>query len=85
VRCIKFLRLLFFRIPNFGIGIPISQFFIGIRENFSAGIFGIKNGSGIPLPMGVPEIGNKKLEFPTKEVPNEAGDDGLSGEASGSL
>jgi hypothetical protein len=22
-------------------------------------IFGIKNGSGIPLPMGVPEIGTK--------------------------
>jgi hypothetical protein len=29
-------------------------------------IFGVENGIGILLTMGVPEIGTKKLEFPTK-------------------
>jgi hypothetical protein len=29
------------------------------EKNFLTGIFGIKNGIGIPLPMGVPEIGTK--------------------------
>jgi hypothetical protein len=28
-------------------------------ENFPTGIFGIVNGSEIPLPMGVPEIGTE--------------------------
>jgi hypothetical protein len=50
----------FFEIPNFGIGIPISQFFNStIQKKIPTGIFGIKNGIGIPLPMGVPEIGTK--------------------------
>jgi hypothetical protein len=60
MRCIEFLRF-FFGIPNFGIGIPISQFFnSGIcLKFFLTGIFGIGNRSGIPLPMGVPEIGTE--------------------------
>jgi hypothetical protein len=29
------------------------------EKNFPTGIFGIKNGIRIPLPMGVPEIGTK--------------------------
>ncbi len=49
-----------FGIPNFGIGIPISQFFnSGIREYFRSGIFGIGNESGILLTMGVSEIETK--------------------------
>jgi hypothetical protein len=64
MRCIEFLRLFFFRIPNFRIGIPICRFFnSGIREKFSTGIFGIKNGIGIPLPMGVPEIETENWNF----------------------
>jgi hypothetical protein len=60
MRCHEFLRNFFLGIPNFGIGIPISQFFnSGIRENFPTGIFGIENGIGILLLMGVPEIGTK--------------------------
>jgi hypothetical protein len=52
--------LLFFGILNFGIGIPISRFFnSGIRKKNPTVIFGIKNGIGIQLPMGVPEIGTK--------------------------
>jgi hypothetical protein len=51
---------IFFGIPNFVIRIPISRFFnSGIRKKNPTGIFGIKNGIGIPLPMGVPEIGTK--------------------------
>ncbi len=51
---------IYFGIPNFGIGIPIFQFFnSGIRKKNPTGIFGIKNGIGNPLPMGVPEIGTK--------------------------
>ncbi len=50
----------FFGIPNFGIGIPISRFFNSeIHKKILTGIFGIENGIGIPLPMGVPEIGTK--------------------------
>jgi hypothetical protein len=50
-----------FGILNFGIGIPISRFFnSGIRrKKIPTGIFGIENRIGIPLPMGVPEIGTK--------------------------
>jgi hypothetical protein len=29
------------------------------EKKILTGIFGIKNGIGIPLPMGVPEIGTK--------------------------
>ena len=51
---------IFFRIQNFGIGIPISWFFnSGIWKKNPTGIFGIKNGIGILLMMGVPEIGTK--------------------------
>jgi hypothetical protein len=50
----------FFGIPNFRIGILISQFFnSGIQKKNSTRIFGIENGIGIPLPMGVPEIRTK--------------------------
>jgi hypothetical protein len=34
---------------------------IGISKKQSTGIFGIGNGSGISLLMGVPEIGPKNL------------------------
>jgi hypothetical protein len=58
--CIEFQCLLFFGIPNFGIGIPFSQFFnSGIQKQNLTRIFGIKNGMGIPLLMGVPEIRTK--------------------------
>jgi hypothetical protein len=51
---------IFFGIPNFGIGIPISRFFNSeIRKKNPTGIFGIENGIGIPLTMGNPEIGTK--------------------------
>ena len=42
-------------------GIPISQFFNSgfFFKTFLTRIFGIRNGSGILLPMGVPEIGTK--------------------------
>jgi hypothetical protein len=50
----------FLGIPNFGIGILISQFFnSGIQKKITTGIFGIKNKIEILLPMGVPEIGTK--------------------------
>ncbi len=59
MRCIQLLCF-FFGIPNFGIGILISWFFnSGIEKINPTVIFGIKNGSGIPLSMGVPEIGTK--------------------------
>jgi hypothetical protein len=32
-------------------------------KQFPTGISGIKNGIGIPLPMGVPEIGTKNFNF----------------------
>jgi hypothetical protein len=52
--------VIFFGIPNFGIGIPIPRFFkSGIHKKNLTGIFGIKNGIRIPLPMGVPEIRTK--------------------------
>jgi hypothetical protein len=48
---------IFFRILNFGTGIPISCFFnSGIKKKNLTGIFGIKNGIGNPLPMEVQEI-----------------------------
>jgi hypothetical protein len=51
---------IFFGILNFGIGIPMSQFFnSGIQKKNLTGIFGTKNGIGIPFQMGVPEIGTK--------------------------
>ncbi len=50
----------FFRILNFRIGIPIWWLFnSGIQKNNLTKISGIGNGIGIPLPMGVPEIGTK--------------------------
>jgi hypothetical protein len=52
--------LIFFRILNFGIRIPIPQFFSSrIRKKQTTGIFRIKNRIGILLLMGVPEIGTK--------------------------
>jgi hypothetical protein len=60
MRCIEFLCYFVFRIPNFGIGIPICQFFNSrIQKKLPTGISGIKNRIGIPLPMGVPEIGTE--------------------------
>ncbi len=50
-------KFIFFRIPNFKIGIPISWFFnSGIQKKNPTLIFGIENGIGILLTMGVPEI-----------------------------
>jgi hypothetical protein len=45
-----------FGIPNFGIGIPICQFFNSrIQKKIPTVISRIENGIGILLPMGVPE------------------------------
>ncbi len=56
--------LIFFGIPNFGIGIPICQFFISwLQKKNPTKISGIKNGIGILLPMGVPEIGTENQNF----------------------
>ncbi len=60
MRSIKFLRLFFrnseFRNRNSNFSIFQQRSLINF---FPIGIFGIGNGSGIPLPMGVPEIGTK--------------------------
>jgi hypothetical protein len=45
-----------FRISNSDFSIFQQQ---NSKKKNPAGFFGIKNGIGIPLPMGVPEIGTK--------------------------
>ncbi len=61
MRCIEFLRFFFFS----EFGILESEFWFlhfstaEFENNFPTGIFGIENGIGIPLPMGVPEIGTE--------------------------
>ncbi len=60
IRCTEFLRKTMFWIPNFGIGIPIWWLFnSGILKTIPTRISGIRNGIGILLTMGVPEIGTK--------------------------
>ncbi len=62
--------IIFFGILNFGIGIHISRFFnSGIRKKKSTGIFGIENGIGILLPMGIPEIGTENRNSQPSQQP----------------
>jgi hypothetical protein len=61
IRCSAFLRKQITGIPNFAnrnsnfLTFQTSEF----KRNHPTGISGIKNRIGIPLPMGVPEIGTK--------------------------
>jgi hypothetical protein len=57
---IEFLRLFFFEFQIFESEFQFLDFSTAefIRKILT-GIFGIKNGIGIPLPMGVPEIGTE--------------------------
>ncbi len=51
-----------------GFRIQISWFFnSGIQKKNPTGIFGIKNGNGIPLPMGIPEIRTKNWNSQPRE------------------
>jgi hypothetical protein len=44
---------------------------IGISKKNPTGIFGIKNGIGIPLTKGVPEIGTKNQNSQSPAFPNK--------------
>jgi hypothetical protein len=59
MRCIEFLRLFFseFQISELEFG--FTNFSTAEFKKNLTGIFGIKNRIGIPLPMGVSEIGTK--------------------------
>ncbi len=61
MRCTEFLRNKKFGILNLGIGVLIWQFSNSriLKKNLLTRISGIGNEIGIPLPMGVPEIGTK--------------------------
>jgi hypothetical protein len=60
MRCIEFLRYFFFEFPISESEFRFLNFSTAEFEKiFTTGIFGIKNEIGIPLPMGVPEIGTK--------------------------
>jgi hypothetical protein len=61
MRSSEFLRKQTTRIPNIA---NLNSNFLTLQtlefqKNISTGIFGIKNRLGIPLTMGVPEIGTK--------------------------
>jgi hypothetical protein len=57
MKCIEFLRLFFFEFQILESEFQLLEFSTAEFEKyFSTGIFGIKNGIRIPLPMGVPEI-----------------------------
>jgi hypothetical protein len=61
MRCSQFLRKQITRIPNFANRNSNFSDFpdIGISKQNPTGISGIRNGIGIPLPMGVPGNGTK--------------------------
>jgi hypothetical protein len=70
MRCIEFLPLCFFGIPNFGIGIPISQFFnSGIREKNSDRSLRNQKRNKNSTSNGGPRNRNENLEFTTKLLP----------------
>jgi hypothetical protein len=67
---------IFFGIPNFSDS--EFQFLIFLtaefEKNFPTGIFGIENGIGIPLAMGVPEIGTENWNSQPSTVDDESKD-----------
>jgi hypothetical protein len=72
IRCTEFLRKEITGIPNIVnqnsnfLTLQTSEF----QKTFPTGIFGIKNGIGIPLTMGVPEIGTKNWNSqPSSQLP----------------